>query len=1151
VLCNIIDTNKSPKRVEGEFVTLEGQSFYRIRHHDWMDPFFMSVVSSSNHWLFLASTGGISAGRVSPDGALFPYYTDDRITENWRNTGPITVLKVRRQNRVAIWQPFADFTEVGGTFERSIYKNLRGNTVIFEEVQRELGLAFRYSWRTSDRYGFVRTAVIEELEGRPCAIEVLDGLQNLLPAGTDAAMQNKFSNLLDAYKRGEYVERSGLGIFSYSSLPTDLAEPNEALTASVAWQRGLEPMRVLLSSKQVPAVLRGLEVQSERESRGVRCAFLVIAKLELKANEAHQWWMVADVGLDSAEVASLQTELQEDTEALIARLETDIAEGSAMLDRIVGMADGIQHSADMRTIAHHYTDVLFNVMRGGIFANGYTVDRVDLVTFIETRNRHLLDQQAEFFRALPGSLQHRELLTRARKTGNPSLIRLCHEYMPLMFGRRHGDPSRPWNLFAINLRNKDGSLKLDYQGNWRDIFQNWEALAWSYPEYVESMIFAFLNATTADGYNPYRVMRSGIDWEVLEGENPWSNIGYWSDHQIIYLVKLLELSRHFHPGKLESLLDVVCFSHADVPYRIKEYEQLLKDPFHSIIFDKEAHERALARAREIGSDGKLMLNARGEVAHVSMMEKLLTLLLAKLGNFLPEGGIWMNTQRPEWNDANNALAGKGLSVVTTAYLYRFLNFVKALVAQAGEREYHLTQTIFDELADIRSVLEAHRSRLTDGFDDVSRRAFLDGVGQASSRARQVLYIQGIVEETRGIDAQALLEFFGMVQAYLEETLRKNRREDGLYHAYNVVHFGEKTASISYLEEMLEGQVAVLSSGFLTGAQSLDLMTRLRASRLYRKDQYSYILYPNRDLPGFLEKNRVPAEAVRKSRLLMELARRKDHSILVQDNKGEWHFAPVHKNARYLRQTLESLARDPELSPLVEAERNSLLELYEAVFNHKYFTGRSGSFFAYEGLGSIYWHMVSKYLLAALESYDWAVQNQEDSATIAGLASAYREIRAGLGFNKDPAEYGAFPTDPYSHTPAHAGAKQPGMTGAVKEEILARLRELGIRIERGRLGFEPRLVSEGEFIGAPGQFRYHNVEGRQMMLDLPARSLAFTLCQVPVVYVQSEEEFLRVAFASSEVHEMLERFLDEETSASIFRREGLVHHVTVGVRPHAL
>ncbi|MCK7481714.1 MAG: hypothetical protein M0C28_34500 [Candidatus Moduliflexus flocculans] len=50
--------------------------------------------------------------------------------------------------------------------------------------------------------------------------------------------------------------------------------------------------------------------------------------------------------------------------------------------------------------------------------------------------------------------------------------------------------------------------------------------------------------------------------------------------------------------------------------------------------------------------------------HANLAEKLLTLLLAKLVNFVPEGGIWMNTQRPEWNDANNALVGKGLSVVT-------------------------------------------------------------------------------------------------------------------------------------------------------------------------------------------------------------------------------------------------------------------------------------------------------------------------------------------------------------------------------------------------------------------------------------------------------------------------------------------------------
>ena len=47
---------------------------------------------------------------------------------------------------------------------------------------------------------------------------------------------------------------------------------------------------------------------------------------------------------------------------------------------------------------------------------------------------------------------------------------------------------------SINTRNEvDGSKILDYEGNWRDIFQNWEALAHSYPEFIESMIHKFLN----------------------------------------------------------------------------------------------------------------------------------------------------------------------------------------------------------------------------------------------------------------------------------------------------------------------------------------------------------------------------------------------------------------------------------------------------------------------------------------------------------------------------------------------------------------------------------------------------------------------------------------------------------------------------------
>ena len=75
-----------------------------------------------------------------------------------------------------------------------------------------------------------------------------------------------------------------------------------------------------------------------------------------------------------------------------------------------------------------------------------------------------------------------------------------------------------------------------------------------------------------------------------------------------------------------------------------------------------------------------MWDVRGEVRLVNLTEKLLVSVLAKLSNFVPEAGIWMNTQRPEWNDANNALVGHGVSVVTLCHLRRYLAFLDALLA---------------------------------------------------------------------------------------------------------------------------------------------------------------------------------------------------------------------------------------------------------------------------------------------------------------------------------------------------------------------------------------------------------------------------------------------------------------------------------------
>ena len=110
--------------IRGEYVELLGETYYCIRHYDSIPPFFMSIISSADHWLFIYSTGGLTAGRIDAESALFPYYTDDKIAENITNTGSVACLLVQRGDRATRWEPFA-VQQVGmRTVTRNLYKNV-------------------------------------------------------------------------------------------------------------------------------------------------------------------------------------------------------------------------------------------------------------------------------------------------------------------------------------------------------------------------------------------------------------------------------------------------------------------------------------------------------------------------------------------------------------------------------------------------------------------------------------------------------------------------------------------------------------------------------------------------------------------------------------------------------------------------------------------------------------------------------------------------------------------------------------------------------------------------------------------------------------------------------------------------------------------
>ena len=562
-----------------------GDRLLAIDRVEGIAPFLMTVVGDSDLWMYLSSAQGLTCGRGEAERCLFPYETDDRLHRVGGQVGPVTILRiVEPDGGVIEWRPFHPEPTPGT--RRRLYKTELSDRVIFEEHHPRWDLTFRYQWAHADRYGFIRTSELsQEPGGRPVLrVEVLDGLRGIMPAGVALGLQQKASNLVDAYRRSERVPtHPRVATYALSARIVDRAEPAEALRANVVWSTGLPGARVLLDDRQLEHFRSGEALEELEDHRGRPCAYLLVGALTLAPGERQHWDIVADVDRSQSQVVALLG-APEDPEVQ-GNLRSAIRAGSTSLRARLASADGMQHTGRPANDVHHLANVLFNCLRGGVFVDDYRAPADDFRDFLTTRNRQVAARHQTWLLGLPSTVDCRTLVEEAQASGDLDLARLTLEYLPLYLSRRHGDPSRPWNTFSIRVRHADGRPIIDYQGNWRDIFQNWEALLYSFPGFLPQVVAKFLNASTVDGFNPYRISRAGIDWEAPDPHDEWGKFGYWGDHQIVYLTRLIEAMEAFWPGTLGKWLDVPMFSYANVPYRLKGHEDTIVDPRRTIHVD--------------------------------------------------------------------------------------------------------------------------------------------------------------------------------------------------------------------------------------------------------------------------------------------------------------------------------------------------------------------------------------------------------------------------------------------------------------------------------------------------------------------------------------------------------------------------------------
>jgi len=1093
---------------------IEGVDCYRILDTHLMDPFLLTVVSPEEHWMYISSRGGLTAGRVNAQHSLFPYRTDDLLHAVDAFSGPWTGIRVGNE----LWEPFTG--RAGAQERRHLAKSVLGDRIVFESHHEGLGLVARAWWTFSNEHGFVRTVALEASGEHACKVQVLDALRDLQVGGASLPVMQSMSCLVNAYTRSECVGSTSVATFAMETALSDRAEPAESLRATTVF--GVGTGASTLDPLAVESFVRGAAPKSTRRATGRAGQFAYALEGQVGQSQTLTWALVADVHRTQTQVSALASRVDGISLSQL-RAEADVA-SEAMVD-LLAQTDGHQCSGDPVLDIHHASNTLFNNMRGGIPVKAEQVPWGDFVEFLGQRNQPVAQKHAGWLesRSTDSWCTRTDLLGEAQSQDDLQLLRLTYEYLPFWFGRRHGDPSRPWNVFNIRVRHEDGSRRLAYEGNWRDIFQNWEALGLSHPGWLDHFILKFVNATTLDGFNPYRITREGIDWEVPEPDNAWSNIGYWGDHQITYLSRLLELSASINPERTREWLSLPMFSFADVPYVLKSHRELVANPRQSIVFDWEQHKSSETRRQKLGSDGRLVHDG-DDLLQVTFLEKLLIPVLSKMSTLIPGGGIWMCTQRPEWNDANNALAGYGLSMVTASYLHRHVKLLQTLLQDA-------------EIGKMRSVVWSWCESLGEVFsadpqdathDPIARRVALDALGKAFETYRSRMRTEHAVQS---IDYKSVIELLKNMESWLASTIRAGRREDGTYDGYNLVRFPKGQAEVSRLPLMLEGQVAVLSSGVLDAGASATLLEELFDSALYRADHDTFLLYPIKSIGDFLSKGQVD---VQNSDLLQQLVEADNHQLVVKDHAGVIRFAPDLVNQRGVMEVLNQLAQDGRWKKLVEQDYEQVVNLYQSVFDHHAFTGRSGGMYGYEGIGCTYWHMVAKLLVAAGE----CVQDAQDAPIKVQerLHGLYHHIRDGLGFRRTPHQFGAYPIDAYSHTPGDRGAQQPGMTGQVKEELLTRRMELGVQFCHGEIHFNPILMRSQEW-------KTMQRSSELLPHDLSPGEVLFQLCGVPVIYAQGESTKIEVQTVEG-VTEVSGSVLSKEWAAHLFARDGVIKFLQI-------
>jgi hypothetical protein len=113
-------------------------------------------------------------------------------------------------------------------------------------------------------------------------------------------------------------------------------------------------------------------------------------------------------------------------------------------------------------------------------------------------------------------------------------------------------------------------------------------------------------------------------------------------------------------------------------------------------------------------------------------------------------------------------------------------------------------------------------------------------------------------------------------------------------------------------------------------------------------------------------------------------------------------------------------------------------------------------------------------------------------------------------------------------------------------VLIRISELGVVLSNGKLQFKPTLLNRNEFLTQNQEVVFIAVDGSQNKIVLEKNSLAFTYCQIPVIYKLGSENQMKVIYKNGDRNTIDSLELNGIQSAKIFNRTGEIVQIEISI-----